>query len=297
MEDYAQPRGLAHSTPAVSVSVVCANYNHAAYLPDLLDSIRHATVWPEQLIVIDDGSMDNSLVVLESYAHLPFLKIISLDENRGIAHALNEGIKHATGKYIMRIDADDYISHTRIENQFNYLEENPDVDLLGSNVTYFEHGSGRLISQSNFPLGYGRIRRRYERGESGVLHSTIMAKRSLMRQYQYQQKYVPSEDYDIFARMIKDGVVFHNVKDALTYVRVIRRKQRETISYSAIQTNFKLRDRIFNKHTSQWQILTYYWHLNYYQKYLFETSSVFRIIFIMISGIIRPDKIFRRLIK
>ena len=297
MEEHAQPRDLAHSTPEVSVSVVCANYNHAAFLPDLLDSIWHATVWPEQMIIVDDGSTDDSLDVLESYAHLPFLTVISFPENRGIAHALNEGVKHATGKYIMRIDADDYISHTRIERQYNYLEEHPEVDLVGSNVTYFEHGSGRLISQSNFPIGVNRIRRRYERGENGVLHSTIMARRSLMNKYSYQQHYVPSEDYDIFSRIVKDGHVLHNMKDALTFVRVIRSKRRERISYSSIQTNFKLRDKIFGKHTSRWQIFTYYWHLTYYQKYLFETSSFFRIIFIVISGIIRPDKIFRRLIK
>ena len=256
MQEHNRPEDLAHST--VSVSVVCANYNHGIHLPDLLDSIRLSTVLPEEIILVDDGSTDDSLEKIRSYTDMDMLRVIAFPEHRGLAHALNEGVRQAKSKYIMRIDADDYIAHDRIEIQFNYLEEHPEIDILGSNATYFEHGTGRLINHSNFPMQYSQIRNRFERGEGGILHGTVMAKRELFSQFSYRQEYVPSEDYDIFARMVQDRYVMHNLEEPLTFVRVHKGNPRENISFKTIETNFQLRDQIFKTRTPKWQIWSYF---------------------------------------
>ena len=69
--------------PIVSVSVICANYNNARYLPDMIDSIHQSSVRPAELIIVDDGSTDNSLEVLDAYTYLDYVKVISLPENTG----------------------------------------------------------------------------------------------------------------------------------------------------------------------------------------------------------------------
>jgi glycosyltransferase involved in cell wall biosynthesis len=79
------------------------------------------TVHPKELIIVDDGSTDNSLEILQEFSHLDFLKIIRFDQNKGFCNALNTGIENANGKYILRADPDDILMENRIETQYNYL--------------------------------------------------------------------------------------------------------------------------------------------------------------------------------
>ncbi|MDX2248074.1 MAG: glycosyltransferase [Bacteroidia bacterium] len=280
--------------PVVNVSVLCANYNNGHYLPDLIDSIHQSTVRPEEFIIIDDGSTDKSLEILEAYRHIEYLKVISLPKNTGIAHALNAGLKYVSGKYIMRVDADDYVDHTRIEKQYEYLEKHPDADLVGSNVTYFENGTGKLINHSNFPIGSDYIMRRYLRGENGVLHGSVMIRKICLEEVLYNETLDFSVDYDLFARMVRKGYSLHNLNESLTYVRLHKTNTAVSLAFPVIEMNFRLRDEIFQTHTRRFHIFTYYIHLHYYRKYLFETSSLLRYLFLFISVIFMPSKLLRR---
>ena len=85
------------------VSIICANYNNGKYLDEFFSGVINSTVLPKELIIIDDGSSDNSLEILSRY-NLPYLKVIVLENNLGFANALNEGISKAKGKYILRVD-------------------------------------------------------------------------------------------------------------------------------------------------------------------------------------------------
>ncbi|MEZ4829753.1 MAG: glycosyltransferase [Bacteroidia bacterium] len=280
--------------PVVSVTVLCANYNNGRYLPDLIDSIHQSTVRPELLIIVDDGSTDDSLKILETYNHLEYLKVVSLEQNQGIAHALNAGMEYATGDYIMRVDADDYIDHTRIEKQYDYLEKHREADIVGSNVTYFENGTGKLINHSNFPIGSDHIMRRFLKGENGVLHGAIMMRRSILGGFRYNETLTVSVDYDLFARMIRKGIAMHNLNESLTFVRLHKTSSAVSAAFPVIETNFRLRDEIFHTRTRRLHVLVYYVHLHYYQKYLFEPGSLLRYLFLIVSAIFMPGKLLRR---
>lgn len=80
----------------VRVSIVSANYNNEIYLDDFFHSIINSTVTPSELIVVEDGSHDQSRKVIETYRYLGFLKVIQHDENKGLAISLNEGVNVAT---------------------------------------------------------------------------------------------------------------------------------------------------------------------------------------------------------
>lgn len=280
--------------PVVSVSIICANYNNGPYLSDLIDSIHHSTVHPTELIIVDDGSTDDSLSVLDTYAHLPYLRVVALPRNIGFANALNEAMNHATQDYFMRIDPDDYLDHKRIERQYDFLQKNPQVAVVGSNVTYFESEYGKLINHSNFPIGMRNIFRRYKNGEHGILHGTVMVRQEVFRQYQYRQEIVPAEDYEIFAKMIRDGHQFENLPESLTYVRVHTTSVSNDIRFNTIKTKFQLRDEIFGTRTSRFQILAYFIHIYYYRKYLFESGSLLRYGYLAVSIFFRPIKLIKR---
>ena len=107
--------------------------------------------------MVNDGSVDRSLEVIATYLHLPFVQLIDLPENKGFAHALNTGIEAATGKYIARIDPDDLMMPYRLEKQYNFLEQHPDIDVIGGNVLYFHGDTGKPLLRSNFPSTHQEI--------------------------------------------------------------------------------------------------------------------------------------------
>ncbi len=81
------------SKKTVSVSIVAANYNNGRYLKDFINSVSDSAVLPLELLIIDGGSSDNSMEILDSFTDMPFLKVIKFKKNKGFCEALNAGIE------------------------------------------------------------------------------------------------------------------------------------------------------------------------------------------------------------
>ncbi|QFZ54431.1 glycosyltransferase family 2 protein [Oceanihabitans sp. IOP_32] len=275
------------------VSIVCANYNNGKYLDEFISSVINSSALPKELIIIDDGSTDESLKILSRY-NLPYLKVIALKSNVGFANALNVGIKETTGKYILRVDPDDILEKTRIAKQYTFLEKNSDIDITGSNVTYFNEKLESVVGSSNFPQKYESIYKRYIKGEHGLLHGTVMGKSLFFKKYLYCQSNVPAEDYDIFSRMIKDGVKAQSFPDKLTFVRIHQNSVSNALPFSTIKKTYALRDKIFKTKTSFFLVVINYLSLKYYRKYYFEKNNFKRVLFLGISGLFRPDKVIKK---
>ncbi len=113
------------------VSIIMPVYNSSGYLSDAIESILSQTYSDFEFIIIDDASTDNSIEIIYSY-HDPRIVLLKNDINLGVTHSLNKGIKHARGKYIARMDADDIALPQRIELQVDFLEKNPEFILVGS---------------------------------------------------------------------------------------------------------------------------------------------------------------------
>lgn len=115
-------------TPLVSIIITC--YNKAQFLGEALDSVSTQTYPNIEIIVVDDGSPDNTSDVVTSYTSaMPNLRYIR-QENQGVSIARNNGIHAANGQYIMSLDADDTISPTYVEKCANYLMNHSDVKLV-----------------------------------------------------------------------------------------------------------------------------------------------------------------------
>lgn len=280
-----------------NVSIVTANYNNGNYLTDFINSINQSSILPKELIIIDDGSTDDSLKILESFSHIEFLKVIRFKTNRGFCVALNAGVKSATGNYIMRVDPDDNILKDRIKTQVEYLDRNKEIDVVGSNVIYFSNNTGKELNRSNFPLGYSAIKRKYLNGEHGVQHTSTMIRAKVMKQYKYVQENFKAEDYEIFAKMIKDGHQFANINEVLTKMRVHSNSVSSNIKFETIAKTYKIRDEIFNTSTNQLKIYFYYWYILNYKKFLITQNVIMRSLYLFLSVIFYPSKFINRIIK
>lgn len=278
------------------VSVIVPNYNNGRYLHEFMKSVLSSTIEPCELIVIDDGSTDNSLVILEEYKNIDFLKLIRFQQNMGLTFALNAGLDLAKGKYIMRSDPDDLMLPNRIERQFRFMEQNPDIDVAGANVVYFNERDKKEINISNFPPDHNEIVKAYKRGEHGLHHPTVIAKAAVYKSYRYQ-KIFPGEDYEIFSRMVLDGRKFANLSLPVNLMRIHGGSSTSNLKITTIRQTFDFRDLIFGTKTNPLWILIYYRHIRHYRSYQLAEKGIIKYIHLLISGILYPAKVWRRLIK
>lgn len=130
---------------APSVSVVIATYNRARFLPETIESVLQQRFRDFELIVVDDGSTDETPELLKSYAG----RIRSLrQENRGPAAARNLGIRSARGRWISIQDSDDLAAPDHLESLFAFTEQNPDCGMVFANGAYLggpEHNRETII--------------------------------------------------------------------------------------------------------------------------------------------------------
>jgi glycosyltransferase involved in cell wall biosynthesis len=281
--------------PVADISLVAANYNNGPYLTEFIESILASSLLPAEMIIIDDGSTDESLEVLRRYELLPIARFIYLDQNHGFANALNKGIAAAGCKFIMRADPDDRLHPARIREQFDYLERHPGLSGLGCNVYYFHHLSGRTLNKSNFPLTVHGIAGAYARGEHGMQHPTVMVRSAALKGNSYRQEWVPAEDYDLFARLVNDGHAFENLPGAFYDMRVHPGSASSRLRYDTVKKTYRLRDEIFGCRTSIVRKWFYFLHIRMYRDYLLSTNPLRKAMSLAILACAYPQKILRRL--
>ena len=113
------------------VSVLLPVFNAQATLETCLDSIVRQTLNDFEAIVVNDGSTDETLKVIEHFQGLDDRIKVFSTPNRGIIKALNYGLEHCTGVYIARMDGDDIMHPNRLKAQLNFFLQHPEIDLLG----------------------------------------------------------------------------------------------------------------------------------------------------------------------
>lgn len=279
------------------VSIVCANYNNEEFLEEFFNSIMDSTCLPKEIIVVDDCSTDKSIAVINNYLNkFDNFKLIKLTKNIGFANALNEGIKHVTTQYILRVDPDDILKNDRIEKQYNYLLDNKHIDIVGSNICYFYNNSRDCKNRSNFPKKHEEIVQRYLDGSHGLVHGGVMIKSSLLQENPYRQEYVPSEEYDIFSRLLSKGFISYNLDDILTFVRIHEQSVSNNMPFSTVKKTFLLRKEIWKIDTSIIYIYKEFIARNLYRNSLNKKGFIKLVILIFVA-ILKPTSLLKRITK
>lgn len=196
------------------ISVIMPVYNAGKYLKDAIDSILNQSFSDFEVFIIDDRSTDDSLETIRSYKDERII-LIEKEINTGYTDSLNMAIKLAKGKYIARMDADDISLKDRFLKQYNHMEANPDIMLLGS--FYQVIGKEKVF---RFPKSYEEIKV-FALTQNPVPHPTALIRSSVLHDNKlfYDRSYEPAEDFELWTRIIKLGRV-ENLQEVLLNYRV-----------------------------------------------------------------------------
>lgn len=192
------------------VSVVMSCYNSAKTVRDALRSIQDQTLRDIEIILINDGSTDDTLDILSDMVERDDrLRIIDNGENIGLSASLNRGIRAASSSLIARMDADDWSLPERLETQYDFLQKNKDIDICGSGMSLYR--GDQHIRDVYLPEQHADIIARAFT-KPMLYHPTIMIRRSV---YEDHGCYDPTlrwaEDADLWYR-IYDQVRMYNLQ-------------------------------------------------------------------------------------
>ncbi|WP_334124749.1 glycosyltransferase [Empedobacter brevis] len=160
----------------MTISVVLPVYNGELYLKEAISSILNQTYSDFELIIINDGSTDNSLNIIHSFDDN---RIVLIDQsNQGLAKSLNNGLRKAKGKFIARMDADDIALPQRFEKQIQYLEKRTDVKLLGTAIDMIDK-DGNVIATDVPYIGNSFLKKFLQKIGNPFKHPTVIFDREI----------------------------------------------------------------------------------------------------------------------
>lgn len=204
-----------------SISVVMSVYNGEKYLSESIESILNQTFRDFEFIIIDDGSTDNSLKIIEDYQQKDNrVVLIRNKENTGLPASLNKGIKIAQGKYIARQDADDVSMPNRFEVQYKYMENNRAIDILGTGRLFIDI-EGTIFSKNKIDsFNAGKILRS---GENVFPHGTaFIQKKVFIEVGLYDERFLYTQDLEYWIRCYLRKKNIHRLKDCLYKYRITK---------------------------------------------------------------------------
>ena len=197
-----------------SLSVVMPTYNAAEYIERSLESILRQSFKDYELIIIDDGSTDGTIELIEKQED-DRIYLIQREEESGITSALNRGIDEARGQYVARHDADDWSSPDRFDKQITYLETHPNVALLGTGA-YLVDEDGKQIAKRRV-LSNPEVADLIDHNE--FIHGSVMMRREpLVDLGGYDERFLTAEDYDLWLRLA-DQYSVANIDEPLYHFR------------------------------------------------------------------------------
>src|SRR5437667_676488 len=194
-------------------------FNTERYLIYALDSILGQTFEDFEFIVLDDGSTDASVHIIQQYAEgddrIRFFPL----EHRGYVSLLRRGLNHCRGEFVARMDSDDISMPDRFEKQIGYLREHPDCVAVGSRVVLIDPYGSQCENPSH-KTTHEEIEADLLNGVGwAIVHPTVMMRREpLMRVGGYREDLMVSEDLDLFLRLAEVGKLA-NMPDVLLHYR------------------------------------------------------------------------------
>ncbi|OON96407.1 MAG: hypothetical protein ATN32_00935 [Candidatus Epulonipiscium fishelsonii] len=204
------------------------------YLQESLDSMLHQTISPDEIVLVRDGPLTPDLnIVLQAYTNkYKNIKIIKLKRNIELARALNIGLKHCKNELVARMDTDDISKPERCETQLKFLEEHPNIDMIGSYAAEFSKSIEEIENIKTVPQTYLEIVK-FIKTRNPFNHPSVMYKKSKVLSIGGYKHFRGFEDYYLWIKMINNGLVVANIKKVLIYMRTTEEmfKRRGGVSY------------------------------------------------------------------
>ncbi|MGN1276485.1 MAG: glycosyltransferase [Floccifex sp.] len=215
-----------------------------AFLRDSLESLFIQTFKPSEIVIVEDGTLTDGLYsVLNDYMNkYCIVKRVKLNENHGLGYALRIGLDYCTSELVARMDSDDICKPNRFEVQVKFMESHPEVDVLGSWIDEFYETKENVVSVRRVPENSKELYE-FSKKRNPMNHPTVMFRKSSVLKAGGYQTCMLLEDYYLWARMFKMGMVFHNIQEPLLYFRLSRDiyKRRGGVKYAITEVNFQVK--------------------------------------------------------
>jgi len=210
------------------VSIITPVYNGEKYIEECIKSVLNQSYENTEMIIIDDGSTDNSENIIKKYTEsFPFIKYIKCNKNNGVWAARNIGLENANGRFISFLDADDLYKKNKIKNQVNFM--------LNNNYS-FTYTAYDLIDENSTSLNKVIKPKRYEDYEKllkgndiGCL--TVMIDRLKIDTPIRFENY-HHEDFVLWLKILKNNVVAYGLDEVLASYR----KSNSSLSHNKIKS-------------------------------------------------------------
>jgi glycosyltransferase involved in cell wall biosynthesis len=245
-----------------NITVLMPVYNGEEYLREAIESILNQTYSNFEFIIINDGSNDSSEEIILSY-HDERIRYIKNEQNLKLIASLNKGIDLANGKYIARMDADDISMPNRLESQFNFMESNPEIGLLGSNILEFTNDVNKS-TKINFNESHDEIKFKLF-FDTHFPHPAAFIRKSILddNNLRFDPECLHAEDYDLWNR-IAQHTKLHILQDYL----VAKRSHVDQISYIHRRFQIEKVDQIRKKIISEMFSIEDEETINLFTKYI-----------------------------
>lgn len=190
------------------------------FLEQAIDSVVKQSVRPDEVVLVVDGPISDALreKVMDKQKELEIIHPIFLPENKGLGNALKVAVENAKYDVIARMDSDDISMPGRFEKQVRFLEDHPDVDMLGGQITEFIDSPENIVGRRIVPT-YNEEILKYMKSRCAFNHMTVMFRKQAVLAAGNYQDWFWNEDYYLWIRMMLEGCKFANLPDVLVNVR------------------------------------------------------------------------------
>ena len=197
------------------ISCVMPTYNREEYLAESIESVLMQSEKDFELIVVDDGSTDDTAILMEYYTKKDKrIKYVRSDVNQGIAKTRNMGIRASKGEYIAVMDSDDLCHPDRLKKQLKLLKKG-DCDVVYSSYLQADENAKVFAGQEACP----KVTKESIINNNSAPHVTIMARRQCFEECPYREEAVVNDDAWLLADWYKKGYRFKRILEPLMIVR------------------------------------------------------------------------------
>jgi glycosyltransferase involved in cell wall biosynthesis len=199
------------------ITVLMPAFNAQKYICEAIDSVLSQTFQNFELLIVNDGSTDQTLQLIDSYTD-DRIRIIN-QENKGIAVALNNGLVNAKADLIARFDADDICLPQRLEVQYNFMKANPSYSLIGSGVDYIDVNLDYIFTHYPEANTYSEILQ-LKYTTCPFIHSSVFYKKEAIMKYGGYNTYAYTfEDHLLWRKLLQKEEAC-NLSQSLIKVRL-----------------------------------------------------------------------------
>ena len=202
----------------MNYSVIIPCFNAEKFIDHALNSVLKQSVFPKEIILVDNMSTDNTLEKIKYYAsNYSFVKFL-VENNKGVSYARNAGLNIASGDYIQFLDVDDYLNDDKVKLQLELIQnENTTIDILFDNYFIEElSGERELIKNEMSDLWLGLLK-----GKLGFTSSNLWRREILLKIGGFDVSLVTSEEYHLIFEILKNKGSYLFAETSSTFKREI----------------------------------------------------------------------------